>query len=385
MTSESTVVLAVLGATVASGVVVALVTWFVTRRAISGRGVDRNVLEIGDVLEVGEKLIDVLATAGLVLSNSNAVVRYSASATAMGLINNRSLAVPELLAIVNEVRRSGEPVFQELELARKSGDYYWVDVRAALAGNGNVVLLLEDNTEGHRLDDARRDFIANISHELKTPIGAIGLLAEALVGATDDPETVRKFSKNLLKESRRLADLVQDIIQLSRVQSNEVLRKATPVRISDIIAEATERCAILAESQSISITVECPESEYVVGDSELLIVAVKNLIDNAIQYSEPKKRVGIGVKATDNSVQIAVADAGMGIPQDEQARIFERFYRVDASRSRQTGGTGLGLSLVKHIALSHGGEVTLFSQVGIGSTFTIRLPRFDPAQLEALS
>jgi two-component system sensor histidine kinase SenX3 len=169
------------------------------------------------------------------------------------------------------------------------------------------------------------------------------------------------------------------------VQSNEVLRKATPVRISDIIAEATERCAILAESQSISITVECPESEYVVGDSELLIVAVKNLIDNAIQYSEPKKRVGIGVKAADNSVQIAVADAGMGIPQDEQARIFERFYRVDASRSRQTGGTGLGLSLVKHIALSHGGEVTLFSQVGIGSTFTIRLPRFDPAQLEALS
>jgi two-component system sensor histidine kinase SenX3 len=206
-----------------------------------------------------------------------------------------------------------------------------------------------------------------------------------LVGATDDPETVRKFSKNLLKESRRLADLVQDIIQLSRVQSNEVLRKATPVRISDIIAEATERCAILAESQKISITVECPESEYVVGDSELLIVAVKNLIDNAIQYSEPKKRVGIGVNATENSVQIAVADAGMGIPQDEQARIFERFYRVDVSRSRETGGTGLGLSLVKHIALSHGGEVTLFSQVGVGSTFTIRLPRFDPAQLEALS
>jgi two-component system sensor histidine kinase SenX3 len=303
----------------------------------------------------------------------------------MGLINNRSLAVPELVAIVDEVRRSGEPVYQELELARKSGDYYWVDVRAALASNGNVVLLLEDNTEGHRLDDARRDFIANISHELKTPIGAIGLLAEALVGATDDPDTVQKFSKNLLKESRRLADLVQDIIQLSRVQSNEVLRKATPVRISDIIAEATERCAILAESQKISITVECPESEYVVGDSELLIVAVKNLIDNAIQYSEPKNRVGIGVKATDNSVQIAVADAGMGIPQDEQARIFERFYRVDVSRSRQTGGTGLGLSLVKHIALSHGGEVTLFSQVGIGSTFTIRLPRFDPTQLEALS
>ncbi len=379
MTSESTVVLAVLGATVASGLIVGMFTWLLTSRSVSGRIVDHNVLE------VGEKLIDVLATAGLVIDHSNTVVRYSANATAMGLIHNRSLAVPELVAIVDDVRRTGEPIFHELELARSSGEYYWVDVRAARAGNGNVVLLLEDNTEGHRLDDARRDFIANISHELKTPIGAIGLLAEALVDATDEPEMVRKFSTNLLKESRRLAELVQDIIQLSRVQSNEVLHKASPVRISDIIAEATERCSILAESRSITITVECPESVFVVGDSELLIVAIKNLVDNAIQYSEPKKHVGVGVTVSENSVQIAVADAGMGIPKDEQARIFERFYRVDASRSRQTGGTGLGLSLVKHIALSHGGEVSLFSQVGVGSTFTVRLPRFDPQQLEVLS
>jgi two-component system sensor histidine kinase SenX3 len=379
MTSESTFVLAVLGATIASGLIVGLFTWLLTSRSVAGRIVDHNVLE------VGEKLIDVLATAGMVIDHSNSVVRYSASATAMGLIHNRSLAVPELVAIVNDVRRSGEPAYHELELARSSGEFYWVDVRAARAGNGNVVLLLEDNTEGHRLDDARRDFIANISHELKTPIGAIGLLAEALVDATDDPETVRKFSKNLLKESRRLTDLVQDIIQLSRVQSNEVLRKASPVRISDIIAEATERCSIMAESRSIAISVECPESVYVVGDAELLVVAVKNLIDNAVQYSEPKKHVGIGVTTSANSVQIAVADAGMGIPKEEQARIFERFYRVDTSRSRQTGGTGLGLSLVKHIALSHGGEVTLFSQVGVGSTFTIRLPRFDPTQLETLA
>ena len=379
MTSPSAVAIYVICAATVVGLIVGLFTWLLTRRKYSNTIADHNVLE------VGEKLIDVLATAGMVVDDSNTAVRFSASATAMGLVNNRTLVISELVSIVDEVRETGEPVYQELELARPSGEFFWVQVRAARASNGNVVLLLEDNTEGHRLDDARRDFIANISHELKTPIGAIGLLAEALVDATDDPKTVKKFSANLLKESRRLADLVQDIIQLSRVQANEVLRKAIPVRVSDIVAEATERCAILAESRKTDLTVECPDFAYVVGDSELLTVAVKNLIDNAIQYSEPRSHVGIGVSMSDNFVEIAVADAGMGIPKDEQARIFERFYRVDASRSRQTGGTGLGLSLVKHIALSHGGEVTLFSQVGVGSTFTLRLPRLNQTQLEAMA
>lgn len=375
MNSTTALALIVLAAVGATGLVVGLITWLLTRRALVNRIGDANVLE------VGQKLIDVLATAGLVVDSSNTVIRSSASATTMGLVRNKSLAVAELVDVVDTVRRFGEPVFVELEIPSPGGgDDHWVETRAALAGNGNVVVLLEDKTESHRLDDARRDFLANISHELKTPIGAIGLLAEALVDATDDPETVRKFSKNLRKEALRLGALVQDIIQLSRVQSKDVLGAAQPVDVSAIVHEAAERCVILAESKDITITVNPLPDVLVVGDPELLTVAVKNLIENGIKYSDDGKHVGVGVTTSKNNVKISVADVGVGIPKDEQKRIFERFYRVDSSRSRQTGGTGLGLSLVKHIVFSHGGEITLFSKPKVGSTFTITLPRFEPAQ-----
>lgn len=372
MTSTSAVILTIVATVAATGLVVGVFTWLLTRRSMLTRIADHNVLEVGD------KLIDVLATAGLVIDSSNSVIRSSASATTMGLIRNKSLAIPELLDIVNSVRRFGEPVFGEMEIPSPGGgEDHWVETRAALAGNGNVVILLEDKTESHRLDEARRDFLVNISHELKTPIGAIGLLAEALVDATDDPDTVKKFSKNLRKEARRLGDLVGDIIQLSRVQTKDVLGKAQPIEVAQLVEEAAERCAILADSKDITVTVNVQPGLAVVGDVELLTVAVKNLVDNAIKYSDEGTHVGIGVTGRKNSVSIAVADVGVGIPKDEQNRIFERFYRVDSSRSRQTGGTGLGLALVKHIVFSHGGEITLFSQKGVGSTFTVTLPRYD--------
>ncbi len=375
MDSTTALVLTVVVTSAATGLIVGLFTWLLTRRSLLTRIGDANVLE------VGEKLIDVLATAGLVVDSSNSVIRSSASATTMGLIRNKSLAIAELVDVVDTVRRFGEPVFVELEIPSPGGgDNHWVETRAALAGNGNVVVLLEDKTESQRLDEARRDFVANISHELKTPIGAIGLLAEALVDATDDPETVRKFSRNLRKEARRLADLVQDIIQLSRVQSKDVLAAVEPVDVSAIVQEAAERCSILAESKGISVNVSPAPNSTVVGDRELLTVAVKNLIDNGIIYSDEGKRVGVGVTTTKNSVKVAVADVGIGIPKNEQGRIFERFYRVDASRSRRTGGNGLGLSLVKHIVHSHGGEITVFSKPGVGSTFTITIPRFNAPQ-----
>lgn len=375
MTTSSAALLSAVALIAGTGFVVGLFTWLLTRRALLNRFGDHSVLE------VGEKLIDVLATAGLVVDNSNTVIRASATATTMGLIRNKSLAIAEIIEIADSVRQLGEPVFVELEIQTPSGgEPLWADVRAALAGNGNVVILLEDKTESHRLDAARRDLVANISHELKTPIGAIGLLAEALVDATDDPDLVRKFSRNLRKEARRLGDLVGDIIQLSRIQTKDVLANAQPVDITLIVNDAAERCAILAESKDITVTVNSPESLFVVGDPELLIVAIKNLIDNAIKYSEDGKHVGVGVTVSKNSVMIAVADAGIGIPKSEQSRIFERFYRVDASRSRQTGGTGLGLSLVKHIVHGHGGEISLFSQKGVGSTFTIALPLYETTQ-----
>jgi two-component system sensor histidine kinase SenX3 len=243
--------------------------------------------------------------------------------------------------------------------------------------NNNVMLLVEDRTEAKRLEDTRRDFVANISHELKTPIGAIGLLAEALQGATDDPVMVTKFAGNLYRESRRLGSLVQEIIQLSRLQSAELSKTGELVDLESTVHESVERNQVIAEAKNIAIEVDAPAGIVVYGDHEMLTMAVKNLIENAILYSEPGSSVGIGLRSIEGVAEIAVTDHGVGIAPEDQERIFERFYRVDPSRSRETGGTGLGLSIVKHVASNHRGEVKLFSQLGLGSTFTLRLPLAD--------
>lgn len=371
--SEVVVVVVITAAITASAVGVG--TWRYARRAGEFSQSDINVLEAGSAL------IDVIATAGIIVDYTDSVVRSSASAAAMGIVRKKRINDSDILRLVDDTRKQGRPLVVEMELrgtARKEMRLF--DVKTVIASNRNVVVLLDDKTESRRLDEARRDFLANISHELKTPIGAIGLLAEALIDATDDPETVKKFSTNLRTESRRLGELVQGIIQLSRVQTVDVLAEALPLRTSDLVAEAIERCSVLAESKRIAVEPKCPDSLWVVGDVELLTVAVKNLIDNAINYSESDTTVGISVTATKSSVRIAVSDTGVGIPAEELERVFERFYRVDPSRSRVTGGTGLGLSLVKHISLSHGGDVSVVSQIGAGSTFTVSLPRFEPQQ-----
>ena len=328
------------------------------------------------------EVLDVLASAGMVIDGSNTVLRSTAGAQAFGLVQNRLLIHSALVDLVDRVRSNGES--ESIETAISTGlrgDSIWVHARAARMGDRFVLLLVEDRTEAKRLEDTRRDFVANISHELKTPIGAVGLLAEALVDATDDPELVKKFAGNLYRESRRLAHLVQDIIQLSRLQSAEVASSAQLVELSGVIAEAVERNLVIAENKNIKLASSAPEGILVFGDHEQLVVAIKNLIENAVLYSGDGSQVGVGLSDVDGVAEIAVTDSGVGIPQEEQERIFERFYRVDPSRSRQTGGTGLGLSIVKHIAMNHRGEVKLFSQPGLGSTFTLRIPI---AQTEAL-
>jgi two-component system sensor histidine kinase SenX3 len=373
--SWSEVALVVLVTAVLTAFLVGYFTWRYARRAGEFSQSDINVLEAGSAL------IDVIATAGLIVDYTDAVVRSSASASAMGLVRKKKISNPAILRLVDDTRKQGRPIVVEMELRGTSKkEVRLFEVKTVIASNRNVVVLLDDKTESRRLDQARQDFLANISHELKTPIGAIGLLAEALIDATDDPETVKKFSANLRTESRRLAELVKGIIQLSRVQTVDVLAEALPVRGSDLVAEAIQRCAVLADSKRIAVEPNCPDSLWVAGDVELLTVAVKNLIDNAISYSETDTTVRVGVTATKTSVRFAVSDTGVGIPQDERDRVFERFYRVDPSRSRVTGGTGLGLSLVKHICLSHGGDVAVVSEVGAGSTFTMTLPRYEPQQ-----
>ena len=334
--------------------------------------------QVQSIPDGAAEVLDVLATAGMVLDGSNTVLRATTGAQAYGLVQNRLLIHSALVELVDLARETGKPEHVDTELVTGlRGEVVFVHARAARLGTRYVMLLVDDRTESRRLEETRRDFVANISHELKTPIGAVSLLAEALQDAVGDPVMVKKFAANLQREASRLASLVQDIIQLSRLQSAETVANASLIDLSAVVSEAVERNHFLADNKQIRIRVDAPRGQMIYGDHEMLSTAVKNLIENAILYSEEGSQVGVGLRTVDGIAEISVADNGVGIPLEEQPRVFERFYRVDASRSRQTGGTGLGLSIVKHVAMNHRGEVRLFSQPGLGSTFTLRLPVAD--------
>lgn len=328
-----------------------------------------------------EEVIDSLESAGVVVDSSNNVLSASTAALAYGLVWNQTLVHPELVGLVDQVRRDGVPISKVLQLAHTpfGANQLQLHVRVARLGTRFVLLLAEDRTESYRLDEVRRDFVANISHELKTPIGAIGLLAEAIATASDEPAEVKRFAKRLTIEADRLARLTHEIIELSRLQAAEPLASADKVDIDSVVAQAVDRNRVAAESHRISLVTGGDAGAEVYGDEHLLVTAVHNLIANAIQYSPDGFRVGIGVTNSDGVVEIAVTDQGVGIPENERDRVFERFFRVDNARSRHTGGTGLGLSIVKHAVQNHGGDVRVWSQQGSGSTFTIRLPEASRA------
>jgi two-component system sensor histidine kinase SenX3 len=330
----------------------------------------------GDAVEVvASQLLDVVASAGVVLDRSDLVLRSSPGSTQLGLVSNGKLIDQTLKNLVDRARNNEESA--EIEAEIETGlnrDKTWIHAKAVQFGDRYVMLLVDDLTEAKRLEDTRRDFVANVSHELKTPIGAISLLAEAITGATEDPAAITKFAQSLQKESQRLANIVQELIQLSRVQGANLADTIVQLDLGTVIADAVDRNQLLASQNNIRLasTVEGPIALQ--GDYEMLVTAIRNLVENAILYSEPGGQVGVGVKVIDDVAEITVTDSGIGIPESEQERIFERFYRVDPSRSRQTGGTGLGLSIVKHAASQHKGEVKIFSKVGVGSTFTLRIP-----------
>jgi two-component system sensor histidine kinase SenX3 len=230
-----------------------------------------------------------------------------------------------------------------------------------------------------RLDFIRRDFVANISHELKTPIGALSILSEAVLEASNDPEAIAKFASRMQSEAKRLSDLVQEIINLSRLQDDDPLKNGKSFNLTEVINEAIDQVKLKAEKRKISLIFEDIDDAIINGDRNQVIMAVQNLIENAINYSPDSTRVAITLKVVDAIAEISVSDQGIGIPEKDLERIFERFYRVDPARSRLTGGTGLGLSIVKHIATNHGGDVSLWSVEGAGSTFTIRFPLITDA------
>ncbi len=333
-----------------------------------------------------EQVIHAMESAGVVVDPSNNVLVASPGALALGLVWNHALIHPELVDVVAAVRRNGESVAQELHLAR--GPFgeanIYLFVRVARLGSRYILVLADDRTESYRLDDVRRDFIANISHELKTPIGAVGLLAEALVEASKDADQVKRFAKRLTKEADRLARITQEIIELSRLQAEDALTKPDLVDIDEVVAAAIDQNRVAADRNDIRLISGGDAGTEVYGDEALLQVALHNLIANAIQYSPSGSRVGIGVTSSDGVVEIAVTDQGVGIAEADRERVFERFFRADSSRSRHTGGSGLGLSIVKHVAQNHGGDVRVWSQHGNGSTFTIRLPAASHAAAASL-
>jgi len=325
-------------------------------------------------------VLSVLSSSAVVVDAEDRVLRASSAARAFGMVSGDRLVVDELLAMARLVRRDGE--IRELEVqsgaktGRSSREGRWFAVRVAPLGtNGLVLVLAEDLTELRRVEAIRRDFVANVSHELKTPVGALSLLAETVEGAADDPEAVRRFAGRMQQESVRLTNLVHDLITLARVQNDEPLPELRPVALDEVAQEALDRCRLKASARDIDLATGGQPGLLVRGDEELLTTALRNLIDNAVAYSPEGTRVVAATRVTDEEhVEISVTDQGIGIPEADLERIFERFYRVDPARSRQTGGTGLGLAIVKHVATKHGGEVKVWSKEGSGSTFTLRLP-----------
>jgi two-component system, OmpR family, sensor histidine kinase SenX3 len=337
-------------------------------------------------------VLAVLSSSAVVLDNEDRVLQASAAARAFGLVSGDQLVVQELVALARQVRRDGEIREGELDVSTTGVNRRVTSlaVRAApldpaVGGGGLVLLLVEDQTESRRVEEVRRDFVANTSHELKTPVGALALLAETVEDAADDPEAVRRFAGRMRQEAARLTNLVQDMITLSRIQAAEPIPDPVPVKLDAVVAEALDRCRMKASARGIELVATGTHGLSVLGDEDLLVTALRNLLENAVVYSPDKTRVDVSTRlAGRDAVEISVADQGIGIPERDLERIFERFYRVDPARSRATGGTGLGLAIVKHVTAAHGGEVNVLSTEGAGSTFTLRLPlRVDAVTVRA--
>jgi two-component system sensor histidine kinase SenX3 len=338
-----------------------------------------------------DTVLSVLRSSAVVLDEGDIVVKASSAAYALGLVRGGRLAVDQMLQIARETRRDGEIRQVELELPRRGpgrGEGLAVSARVAPLGSRLLLLLVEDLTEARKIEAVRRDFVANVSHELKTPVGALSLLSEAVMDASDDPEAVIRFAGRMQIEATRLTSLVQEIIDLSRVQNDDPLDDAESVAVDELVTEAVDRCRHQATAKQITMATGGAPDLRIWGNRGQLVAALGNLVENAVNYSPARTRVGIAGRRIaapgGDMIEISVTDQGIGISEKDRDRIFERFYRVDPARSRQTGGTGLGLSIVKHVAASHGGEATVWSAEGQGSTFTLRLPEAGVARDRAV-
>jgi len=343
----------------------------------------RKDVEAQDQRVLPDMLINTLSQIdgeAIVLAHGEVPIFVTPGIEQIGLLKDGKVQSAELLATVRVVRRKHSRQMGQIEIPRGpigEGRHELTVNVIPLTEDDLVLVLLSDESEAQRVHEVRRDFVANISHELKTPIGALSLLSEAVLGAKNDPEAVEKFANRMQTESKRLTDLVQEIINLSRLQDSDPLSVPSELHVQDLIREAIDQTQVTADSRQIVVTNSGDVDGLILGDREQLIMAIQNLIENAINYSPEGTKVTVTSKVEDGIVDISVTDQGIGIPDADLDRIFERFYRVDPARSRLTGGTGLGLSIVKHVALKHGGEVKVWSSESVGSTFSLRLPIYS--------
>ena len=320
-------------------------------------------------------VLDMLRSAPVILDSAGVVVSAPASAYGTGIVSGRHLVSPALLEATDAVRRDGQVREIEISIPADVGPDRTVGARIGRLGRQRVLVLLDDRTQQRRVEEVRRDFVANVSHELKTPVGAIRLLSEAVQDAAEDPEAVQRFAQRMHRESDRLTALVQRIIDLSRLQSEDPLSEPSLVSIDRVVDGVIDANSTDASARGIDIVRGGTAGLEVYGDAEQLALAVGNLVSNAVAYSPDDSRIAVAARRRDDRIEIAVSDQGIGIDAADQERIFERFYRCDPARQRSTGGSGLGLSIVKHVMGSHGGDVRVWSQVDEGSTFTLSFPR----------
>ena len=323
------------------------------------------------------RVLNLLKTGWVLLDPSDKVVGHSASVLPLGLVKDVELRHSQLRDLVRETRRRGTSLETNLALPRGPIDAARVDlhIRIGMLDEDLVLILVDDETQARRIEETRRDFVVNVSHELKTPVGGLRLLAEAVEDAADDPEAVARFASRMKTETVRLASLVQEIVDLSRLQGADAIATATPVDLGECAVRAIDELRLIADDREIEVTLKQDAHDHtVMGESNLLSTALRNLISNSLNYSERNTRIVVAVTREGDDVIVEVADQGIGMTADEIERIFERFYRVDPARSRRTGGTGLGLAIVKHVCANHGGEIRVWSEPGVGSTFVMQIP-----------
>jgi two-component system sensor histidine kinase SenX3 len=337
---------------------------------------------------LARRLLDLMDPAVVFVDIDDSVLLANPAARALGVVRGDRLLVQELVGLSRTVRERGSRRAD----VRLPGDLAGagprlLGVHGVRLGSGTtpapgpVALVLVDVTETRRVETVRRDFVANVGHELKTPVGALALLAEAIEGAADDPEAVQRFAGRMAREADRLSRLVRELIDLSRLQGGEPLPELAPVDVDTVIAESVDRARTAALAKQLDIVVGGETGLVVRGVESQLATAVTNLLANAVAYSPGENRIAVAARARSGFAEITVTDSGIGIPRKDRLRVFERFYRVDQSRASSTGGTGLGLAIVKHVANNHGGSVGVWSEEGLGSTFTLRIP-LDTAPID---